>query len=301
MTEIINLSEMATGLLPAATTEEMLLDIHNECLALKVTGLLDLDGYEKCKEMRKRVRSLRIDIEQRRKERKADALEYGRRLDSEARRLTSVVVEGEQHLIAQMNIIDDEKKRREAEAARLAKEQLDSRLAQLQQYRAEYHLEAVKTMDDASFADLLACSKTEYEEEQRKRREDQERLLQLEAEAKAREKQIAEEEAKNKRLQEELLAQQRAEIAEKEKKLIAERVAREREEAERQAEESARQAAEAKAKAAKAKAEAEARKKVGDKKLFEQIKIDFPTLEVAWIEIARLRKLLANWEEKVNG
>ncbi len=294
--EIVEFDKIETGLLPPATTEEMLVQLKDECFALEVKGFEDAEGYKACKEMRSRVRKLRIDIENRRKERKAGALEFGRRLDTEAKRITAIVVEGEQHLIAQQNIIDDEKKRIAEEQERKKKEMVEARLLLLQRYQIECPLSAVEVMSDTDFEELVAKGKEKFEQEEARKKAEAERIAQLEKEKEAAEKKAAEKEAAEQKLKDELIEKQRKEIEEQK----AEALEKERKEQQRIAqEESQRREKEREARekeeaeqAAKEEAERKAAEKVANEKMFAKIKEDFPTVEEAWVEIARLYKLL---------
>jgi alanyl-tRNA synthetase len=140
-----------------------------------------------------------------------------------------------------------------------------------------------------------------FQLEEAKKREEELKVLREREAIAQEEKRRADAEAT--RLREELIAKQREELAQKEReiaaereaqaKLNSEREAKQREEEEKarkaQAEEAARLKAEVEAKQA---AEAEARKQVADKKMFDKIQIDFPTIESAWVEIARCYKII---------
>jgi hypothetical protein len=79
-------------------------------------------GYEGCRKAIAEVRSIRVNIEKHRVALKAEALEYGRKVDSEAKRITAELESIEDPLKAKKQAIDDEKERikREAEEKRLA-------------------------------------------------------------------------------------------------------------------------------------------------------------------------------------
>lgn len=91
--------------------------------ALKIQSLDDREGYKAVHEARMTVKNLRVQIEKRRKELKADALEYGRRVDSEAKKYFDQIEPVESHLQAEEKRVDDEKERirRAAEEAEKAK------------------------------------------------------------------------------------------------------------------------------------------------------------------------------------
>lgn len=76
------------------------------------------EGYEEVRLALGRLRTARTSIEARRKELKADSLEYGRRVDSAAKKLTAMVEEIEQPLQAKKDAVDQT----EAQAKRAAED-----------------------------------------------------------------------------------------------------------------------------------------------------------------------------------
>src|SRR3990167_6370808 len=73
-------------------------------------------GYEEVRLALADLRGYRVSIEKRRVELKADALDYGRRVDAEAKRLTGLIVEIEEPLSQKKHDVDYEKSRLRAEA-----------------------------------------------------------------------------------------------------------------------------------------------------------------------------------------
>ncbi|MDD5304859.1 MAG: hypothetical protein PHS14_17315, partial [Elusimicrobia bacterium] len=99
-------------------------------------------GYEEVRLAIAQVRDTRVAVEKRRVELKADALAYGRLVDSEAKRFTNLLLEIEEPLKAKKAAVDDEKARKKAEedaaklraieaelAAKRAKEEAEARAA----------------------------------------------------------------------------------------------------------------------------------------------------------------------------
>lgn len=91
-------------------------------------------GYQAVRAAIATCRSSRVAIEKRRVELKADALSWGRKVDSEARRLTDLLLEIEEPLKTEKARIDDEKER-----VRRAKEE-----AELQAHRSAIEAELLK-------------------------------------------------------------------------------------------------------------------------------------------------------------
>lgn len=109
-------------------------------------------GYEAVRVAIGHLRTTRVAIEKRRVELKADALAFGRLVDSEAKRLTALIEEVEEPLKAKKALIDDEAARvkREAEA-----EKLRALEAEIAANRARQEAEA-KALRDAEEARLAA-------------------------------------------------------------------------------------------------------------------------------------------------
>lgn len=77
------------------------------------------------------VVKLRTSIEKRRKELKADALEYGRKVDTEAKRVTALLEEIEAPLLQVRDAYDAEQEKIKAEKVRIEKERVDNILANI--------------------------------------------------------------------------------------------------------------------------------------------------------------------------
>ena len=68
-------------------------------MELTVKGVDDKTGLAKVHAARMEVKNCRVAVEKHRKHLKADALEYGRTVDKEAKRITALLEPIEQHLI----------------------------------------------------------------------------------------------------------------------------------------------------------------------------------------------------------
>lgn len=91
-------------------------------MPLKIASIDDTEGYEAVREAIKFMVKKRNEVEQKRKELKADSLALGRALDSRAKEITAMLEPIETHLVSEKNKIDLEIKRIEElkEAKRLA-------------------------------------------------------------------------------------------------------------------------------------------------------------------------------------
>lgn len=71
-------------------------------------------------------RTKRVAVEKKRKELKKDALEYGRRVDSEAKRIVGLLLEIEEPLKDKKQTVDDEKRRIKEEKERMERERVEA-------------------------------------------------------------------------------------------------------------------------------------------------------------------------------
>lgn len=202
-------------------------------------------GYEAVRVAIGQLRTIRTTIEKRRVELKADALAFGRLVDSEARRFTLMAEEIEEPLKAKKAIIDDEAARvkREAEA-----EKLRALEAEIAANRARQEAEA-KALRDAEEA-RLAVERKALEAEraalaEERRQADEAAKVQREAATKALLEREAAQRAEGEALRAELKRNREADeaaarvergaIEQERRKVAAEREKAERIEFERQA------------------------------------------------------------------
>jgi hypothetical protein len=291
-----------TEVISYSVTDSAIAAMKKEYMPLVVKDANDKEGREACHKAQMAVREKRIEVEERRKELKADALAYGKKVDSEAARISTQLEEIEAHLKAQKEIVDNEEKRLKAERDRKDKEELDRRISLMQSFKAVFSISELALMTEDAFSIRLATARTEFEAAEKKRLDDEEELRQLRAKQEEDRKQREAQEAENKKLRDQIDADQKRKLAEQEAQLKKEREEREAADRKRNEEEAAAQrkrdeeAAEIKRKqdqedADKKAAELAAQEKIANKKMFDQIKTEFPTVELAWVEIARLRKL----------
>lgn len=191
-------------------------------------------GYEEVRQALAVVRGTRVGVEKRRVELKAEALDYGRRVDAEAKRLTALIESIEAPLAAKKQAVDDEKARlkAEAEAAKLAALE-----AKLQEERAaeEARLKAIRDQEEARLAAeraALAVEREQLAEERRQAeqvraaeqaKEDARLAVQREQERAEQERQAAARAAEDARLRAEREALDRERRALEEQRQAAER------------------------------------------------------------------------------
>lgn len=206
--------------------------LKDDYLPLKVSGVDDIDNYIACKEAHSIVRKVRTAIEKRRVALKTDSIDFGRRVETEAKRLTKEVGEVEAHLLAQRKVVEDEKERIKnaaIEAARLEEERIEKEKRDEEdrlRKEEEARLEAIRKEQDETARkqkeaqEMIDAEKKKIEDEKQKiadekRREEEEKTRQEELE-------------KAKKESAEKARKDAEEKAEREKKEEAERIERER-------------------------------------------------------------------------
>ena len=229
---------------------------------LTIDGIDDREGHKAVSAVRKEAKSARVQVEKTRKELKADALKYGRAVDSKAKEITASLLEIEEPLHAQEKLIDEQRAERKAAEELAAKAVLDERVAMLQAVGAQVPVSTVADWGDEEYESMLAeyGARWAKQQEGRAAREAQEAQERAEAEAKAEAARKAEEaeraaaEAKDKAEREAA----EAKLAEERKSLAAERAELDAERAKARKETEAKDRAEQEKRAAELQAEREA-------------------------------------------
>lgn len=195
-----------------ATIEER----RKKYMSLKISGVDDKEGLKLVHEARIDCVKARTSIEKTRKEAKADILEQGRKIDSTARELTSLIEPIEVYLLQQ-------EERYEQEQERLRKEEDDriynDRKARLDAIGGSLPEPIVRSMNERDFILALARVHDEIKERQvREEREEQERQVRLREE----QERIAKVKSEEARLAQERqrMEQERQESEAKQRKLM---------------------------------------------------------------------------------
>lgn len=191
---------------------------RQDFMVLSVKGVDDKDGYDLCHSARMEVKGKRVEVEKTRKKLKEDALEYGRAVDKEAKRITALLEPIENYLLSQEKIVDDEKERikKAEENARIEAENAAKKAE-------EERLEKIRQEQEAERKRLEAIA-----EEQRQK----EAAIRAEQEAIEKEKQrIANEQIRQEeeKIRKEQFEKEKALAVERAKKEEAERIKREAE------------------------------------------------------------------------
>ncbi len=267
--------------------------LETEIKTLKVKGFEDKEGYQACKSFRtQKLVKLRTAIEAKRSEVKRFYLDAGNEIDKKAKEITAKINILENYCKSQEKIIEDEAARVKAEKEAKLKAILDDRIIKLQSIKANFDYNSLGKLSDQEFESLLKSETDRFNKEESERiakEKELEHLRKLEAENQAR---LQIERKKAEAAQQELIRLQREEIQKKEAELLAKEKERKEAEAKIIAEQEKQRAIEHQKELEAKKREAEAKAKIADEKLFKSIQAKFPSIESAWIEIARLTKLV---------
>ena len=130
------------------TTIQVVYPITAADIATRFAGYAELtadspQGYKAVQAAIGELRSARVDVEKRRKDLKAESLEYGRRVDEVAKYLTGLIEAIEHPLKAKKAAVDEEKARIKAE------KEAAERAAVEAQIRAEQEAEAARLKAEA--------------------------------------------------------------------------------------------------------------------------------------------------------
>lgn len=131
--------------------------LEQDYLPLTINGIDDKEGFKRVHDARMEVRGLRIDVETTRKELKAKAVAYGKKVDGEARRLKEPLIRIEEHLNSQEDAVKEE-------IERIKQQRINERLQALQAVSTELPpLELVDSWSDDEFATALRVATEQHE------------------------------------------------------------------------------------------------------------------------------------------
>lgn len=259
-------------------------EIENKKAAFAAIEFTNSKGYEEGRKAIRELVGLRSAIEDRRKELKKESLEFGRFVDSEAKRWTLLIESIEEPLKLKKAVIDEEKDRirREKEAAEKARIEAEERA---KREAEEARQKAIRDEEEKRLAEerkRLEVEAARLAEERRQAEEavrvERERLAAERAKMEAEQKAEKERQEVIRRAEEEKLDEARRAIESERRRVNAERQAQERAEFERQtrikAEQEAKAKAEREAREAEERRIAEAERKEADRKRMEALRPD---------------------------
>lgn len=204
-----------TEIIVYVPTEAVLHEAVAKCKGLTIKGVDDKEGYQAVHRARVDLKKCRTEIENSRKQHKAEILERGRKIDDEAKRLTSIIEPTERELEAEQKRIDGEKYliQREAEEAQRRENAkvIDDRVRKLAAVGDHTSPSIVGQWTDAGFHAHLSEATNAHEEKQRAAKEEAERLERERAQM-AEERRLLDIETARQREEAKRLADERAKI-----------------------------------------------------------------------------------------
>lgn len=171
--------------------------VRDKYLSLKINGVDDKAGFKEVHEARMHCRKIRTSVENKRKELKAVALEYGRSVDAAAKSVAELIAPIEDHLNGEEMAIKREQDRIKAEEQQRQEKRTEDRINALTSIGATVNMALVKNLSDGEFESLLAMERKAHSEreEARKKREEEEaaereRIAKERAEIKQKQREI---------------------------------------------------------------------------------------------------------------
>lgn len=148
--------------------------MSKQYLPLTIYDLNNKEQFDVVHDARMIVRGKRVEVEKKRKDLKAESLAYGKKIDTEAKRIFSLLEPIEAHLFTEEKKVTDEQKRVKEEEGRIEKEKIRNRVDALGEYKLMLPFFEVAGMTDAEFDAKLADAKEVHEAELKRTKEEEE-------------------------------------------------------------------------------------------------------------------------------
>ena len=184
-------------------TDAVIAEMKSIYMGLTITDLDDKEQFDAVHSARMTVKGKRVEVEKRRKELKADALAWGKKVDGKAKEIFEKLEPIETHLDREEKKFTDEKKRVKEEADRLEREKIEKRVADLAEFGATYPFFTVAAWDETEYENALLLAMEKHEAEQKRlaeekaaRKAESERLEKLRLEMDEKQRVIDEANAK---------------------------------------------------------------------------------------------------------
>lgn len=250
-----------TQVIEYSVTDAAIAKMHADYMGLTVNGIEDKAGFAMVHTARMDVKNKRIAVEKRRKELKAEALAWSKKVDGRANEIFAKLAPIEEHLDAEEGKITKLKARLEAEAKRKREEQAQARVDKMAAFGASLPFLQAMEISEGDFQARLIIAEDDWKKEQARAADEKRKEAErIESERKAREDEAARLEAERAEL-ERIRAEEDAKRKAEEDRLRKEREAIEAQQrAEREKLEAERRAEEARARAEREAIEAERRK-----------------------------------------
>ncbi len=205
---------------------------------LKVTDVNDFSTMAEARDLRLKLKEIRVIVEKKRKELKEDSLRTGKAIDSVAKKVKEEIEPAEKYL-------EEQEKFAEIKAAEAKAKVTTQRLTKLAEYTTDVTVYSVEDMSVEQFDTLVAgleaqkqqlikeekeaeaARLAEIEAEKKRQAEIEAENVKLKAEAEAREKSLEKEREAERKKQAEIDAKKDAELKAEREKTEAERLKRE--------------------------------------------------------------------------
>jgi DNA repair exonuclease SbcCD ATPase subunit len=241
---------ISTALQKFNLADAAILKMADEYLPLKTNGLKDAKAYTAVHEARMVVKGKRVEVEKKGKELRAEAIAFQKAVIAEEKRLIGLLSPIEEHLQAEEDKVENEKSRIKKEAEEKEAARIQARINVLFDYGCKFNgihyymdslslpVSRVKDAPDEEFQEfclklqaLIDAENDRKAEEEKKRKEEAERLAKIAAEQEVERQRLAAIAKEQTEKEAKIKAEQEAER----KKLAAEQEAIERQKREIQA------------------------------------------------------------------
>lgn len=167
--ELVKIPEVVSTPIVFDLTKAKIAELSAAFMPLKVTGVDDKAGLVAVHEARMEIKGYRVAIEKKRKEYKAEALEYGKRVDSAAKSITDLLEPIEAHLQREETLVEDAKAKLKADVELAKKRKLDDRMAKIWSLKMQAAPSDIEAMSDEDFETKLAAAQKRFDEAEAER------------------------------------------------------------------------------------------------------------------------------------
>lgn len=163
---------METGIVEYSVTDAAISEMASLYMGLTITDIEDKEQFNDVKSARLVVKGKRVEVEKRRKELKADALEWGKKVDTEAKRIFAKLEPIETHLQKEEDKVVEAERLRKEEAEQRERERVQGMVDELGKYGHTVAFHDAQTMPWNDYLELLEWTKATHAEAQRKAEEE---------------------------------------------------------------------------------------------------------------------------------
>lgn len=151
-------------------------ELSAKYMGIKVSNPQDIENYKLARVARVEIKNRRVEVEKTRKELKADSLEYGRKVDAEAKRITALLEPIETYLTSQEKIVEDEKERIRLAEAQKKDDETRRRLKVLSEYLVQVLPQDIADMPEEQFNVMYNSAREKFAVAEKIKRDEEDRL-----------------------------------------------------------------------------------------------------------------------------